>query len=129
MKRICPIILSVLALSVLSFRVYPQSYIFDEAELFDKLSPGEGRNYHSLRYLLNDYQKRHYLTLPTRAEREAWIERFWFEFDPTPTTEINERRLEHEHRVNAVKTLVHFCAQLVYEFPQCLELIQNHPFW
>jgi GWxTD domain-containing protein len=105
MNRIIAIVLSAFAISILSHPAYPQSYIFDEAELFEGLSPGEKRNYYSLRYLLNDFQKRHYLELPTREEREAWIERFWFEFDPTPTTEVNERRLEHEHRVGVVKNI------------------------
>jgi GWxTD domain-containing protein len=71
----------------------------DEIELYSHLDRYEKRRYEGLRYLMNDHQKMHYLTLPTRKERDDWIARFWRLNDPTPATKKNERRLEHDKRV------------------------------
>ncbi len=72
---------------------------FDEEELFSQLDRYEKRRYEGLRYLMNNYQKLHYLKTPTRKERDDWIARFWKLNDPTPATRKNERRIEHEQRV------------------------------
>jgi hypothetical protein len=52
-----------------------------------------------IRYLLTPAQKKEYATFTTNAERSAFIEAFWKQLDPTPTTEVNEFRAELERRV------------------------------
>ena len=42
------------------------------------------------------------------ARKQAFCERFWLVFDPTPITAVNERRLEHYRRVWYART--HFAA-------------------
>ena len=73
--------------------------VFDEGKLFARLAFKEKQRYDGLRCILNDHQRKQYLSLPTRAGRDEWIERFWIENDPTPTTRRNEMRTEHETRV------------------------------
>ncbi len=74
---------------------------FDEKELYEHLDRYESNQYCGLRYVLNDHQKMDYLTTPTRKERDEWLIKFWKMNDPTPTTRKNERRLEHEQRVDS----------------------------
>jgi len=76
-----------------------------ELKLVKKLDPDEMMAYFGLQYLLNDYQKKQFLSLKSRPEREKWIEQFWAEQDPTPGTEINEKRIEHEKRVKLARKL------------------------
>jgi GWxTD domain-containing protein len=52
-----------------------------------------------IRYLLFPAQRKEYTTFTTNAERSAFIEAFWKQLDPTPTTEVNELRDEFERRV------------------------------
>lgn len=52
-----------------------------------------------IRYLLTPAQKKEYATFTTNTERSAFIEAFWKQLDPTPTTELNELRDEFERRV------------------------------
>jgi len=73
--------------------------VFDEETLFYRLEYRERIRYNGLQYLLNDHQKRQYLTLEKRGERDEWLRRFWLELDPTPTTRHNERKKEHFERV------------------------------
>jgi len=77
----------------------------DELELYSRLDRYEKRRYEGLRYLMNDYQKRHYLTIPDRKERDEWVARFWKLNDPTPATKKNERRIEHEARVEMAREM------------------------
>ncbi len=77
----------------------------DEIGLYSRLDRYERRRYEGLRYLMNDYQKRHYLTLPGRKERDEWVERFWRLNDPTPATRKNERKAEHEERVETARAM------------------------
>ncbi|MBN1163901.1 MAG: GWxTD domain-containing protein [Candidatus Krumholzibacteriota bacterium] len=79
--------------------------VFDEEKLYQRLAHREKIYYLSLRYLLNEYQKKQYLTLPDRKSRNEWIDRFWLVLDPTPTTKKNERKIEHEERVKQAKVL------------------------
>lgn len=72
---------------------------FDEDVCFEKLESDEKQYILGLQYLMNCFQWKQYLTLSTRAERDEWIEIFWLQLDPTPTTPENERRVEHEARV------------------------------
>lgn len=76
---------------------------FDELEMYNRLERYERRVYEGIRYLMNDHQKRQYLLLPARKERDEWIERFWLMVDPTPTTRKNERRIEHDMRVRGAR--------------------------
>jgi GWxTD domain-containing protein len=52
-----------------------------------------------VRYLVTPAQKKEYSTFTTNAERAAFIEAFWKQLDPTPTTEVNEFRNEFERRI------------------------------
>lgn len=76
-----------------------------EQELIDRLSVREQQIFQPLRLLMNRYQMRQYLMLPTPEKRAEWVERFWIEMDPTPTTDVNERRLDHEKRVMGTRAL------------------------
>ena len=87
--------LFIIAISVLAV---PHS-CYDEEALFARLDPGEQETLRCLHLLMNPFQQKQYLALPTREARAAWVERFWTELDPTPTTARNERRIEHEQRV------------------------------
>jgi GWxTD domain-containing protein len=76
-----------------------------ETALIKRLSPAEKITYFGLHYFLNRYQQRQYLMLETPEERSDWIDLYWIDHDPTPTTDINERRIEHEKRVAAARSL------------------------
>ena len=75
-----------------------------ENDLLRKTEPEERLTYFGLRYSLNNYEKRHYLSMPTREERDEWLERYWAMNDPTPATPENERRIEHELRVRIARS-------------------------
>jgi GWxTD domain-containing protein len=53
----------------------------------------------AVRYLVTPAQKKEYATFTTDAERASFIEAFWKQLDPTPTTEMNELRNEFERRL------------------------------
>ncbi len=74
-----------------------------ENDLLRKIEPEERLTYFGLRYSLNDHEKRHYLSQPTRAGRDEWLERWWAMNDPTPATSENERRIEHDLRVRLAR--------------------------
>jgi len=75
-----------------------------ENDLLRKIEPKERLAYFGLRYSLNNFAKRHYLSMPTRRERDEWLERYWAMNDPTPATRENERRIEHELRVRIARS-------------------------
>jgi GWxTD domain-containing protein len=52
-----------------------------------------------VRYLLTPAQKKEYTTFTSNAERATFIEAFWKQLDPTPSTDVNEFRSEFERRV------------------------------
>ena len=52
-----------------------------------------------VRYLLTSEQKKQYASLTGKADREAFVEKFWADYDPTPGTPQNEFRAEFERRV------------------------------
>lgn len=93
------LLLTLLCASSHSARTEEYVAPFDEVELYSRLDRYERRRYEGLRYLMNDHQKMHYLTTPTRKERDEWVIRFWRLNDPTPATKKNERRIEHKQRV------------------------------
>ncbi|MBN1884044.1 MAG: GWxTD domain-containing protein [Candidatus Krumholzibacteriota bacterium] len=70
-----------------------------ETELAGRLDHDERWSYAGLRIVMNGQQRRAYLSIATRQERRDWLDRFWIDLDPTPATDRNERRTEHERRV------------------------------
>ena len=76
-----------------------------EDSLMQHLNGKDLSTYIELKFLMNPYQMKQYLTLPSSRARGKWVERFWLELDPTPTTEANERRLEYEQRLAAARRL------------------------
>ncbi len=77
----------------------------DEASLVLRLRTEEQLEWYSLRYAMSDLERRMYLSRRTPKERRAWIERFWIGLDPTPGTAKNERRIEHDQRVELARTM------------------------
>ncbi len=75
-----------------------------ENDLLRKIEPVERLTYFGLRYSLNDHEKLHYLSQPTRTGRDEWLEQWWVMNDPTPATAENERRIEHELRVRIARS-------------------------
>lgn len=94
------------ALSLLSVSLYGAGENFKgELSLIKKLTPEERLTFFSLQYLMNQFQQKQYLSLPTTGKREEWVERFWLDLDPTPATDRNERRIEHETRVKLARRI------------------------
>jgi GWxTD domain-containing protein len=52
-----------------------------------------------VRYLLTPAQKKEYATITSPAERQAFVDAFWKQLDPTPANDDNEFRREFERRV------------------------------
>lgn len=83
--------------------LYTRLKEFDKAEQafatgFLLLSEEERRPYEDIGPLLSGEERELYgSSLPER--RRDWERRFWIENDPTPSTDVNERRLEHFARV------------------------------
>lgn len=75
-----------------------------ETELLLRISPEERLTYFGLQYSLNQHQKLQYISLPTREERDEWLRRWWALNDPTPASPRNERRIEHELRVQLARS-------------------------
>lgn len=103
--RTVPIALAIFLISAVTVPApaRPDSARFDEDACFERLEPDERRYMLGLQYLMNRFQWKQYLTLPTRAERDEWVETLWLQLDPTPTTPENERRAEHEARVSIAR--------------------------
>ncbi len=76
-----------------------------EKELVERLPLEQKSSYYGLQYLMNKFQKKQFLSLGTRREREEWISDFWIHKDPTPATEKNERRIEHRKRVELARKM------------------------
>lgn len=68
-----------------------------------QLSPEARATYHGLEPLLSASLQLQYLGLSSDSLRAEWVRRFWLLKDPTPTTPENERRREHDQRVEAVR--------------------------
>ena len=50
-------------------------------------------------YIISDEEKKFFRQLPTEAERDGFIERFWLARDPTSDTPENEFKDEHYRRI------------------------------
>jgi GWxTD domain-containing protein len=59
--------------------------------------------YDGLEPLLTPSMQLQYLGLSSDSLRHEWVRRFWLLKDPTPTTPENERRREHDLRVETAK--------------------------
>lgn len=108
-KRICIWFVVILALVIAPLPHAPlplaAEHFKGEISLIKRLSPEEKLTYYSLQYLMNQFQQKQYLSLPAAQQREEWVERFWLDLDPTPATDRNERRIEHETRVKLARAL------------------------
>jgi len=78
--------------------VQAAQYRISRVEL-DRMSPEMRQTFAGLHYFLNPYQTRQFLGLETSDQRIAWVERYWMQRDPTPTTPDNEMQMEHNIRV------------------------------
>jgi len=76
-----------------------------ETEMVERLPSDQKAAYYGLQYLMNRFQKKQFLSLKTRWEREEWISEFWVLKDPTPATGINERKIEHQMRVELARKM------------------------
>jgi GWxTD domain-containing protein len=74
-----------------------------EDSLVARLPSQRLTEYLELKILMNPLQMRQYLMLSTEKERSGWIKRFWAELDPTPASDENERRIEHEKRITVAR--------------------------
>lgn len=75
-----------------------------ETGMLRAIAPEERLVYWGLQYSLNMHQKRQFLSLPARADRDEWLRRYWIMNDPTPGTTENERLLEHEARLRIARS-------------------------
>ena len=78
-----------LLLSVSSCRYYA---------LEKKLGPDNADFISKVRYIISEKEKRLFLEIPN-DEKKAWIEEFWKQRDPDPTTEENELKMEYFNRI------------------------------
>jgi GWxTD domain-containing protein len=72
-------------------------------ERLERLSPAMQREIAGLHYLLNVYQLHQFFASESDEERHRWIERWWRSQNPTPTTSLNEMRVEHDKRVETAR--------------------------
>jgi len=63
------------------------------------LFPASSRDMEAFRLILTDEEREELDAITSPKERARWIQRYWKDQDPTPTTQVNERRQEHERRV------------------------------
>ncbi len=97
-------LLSVIIILTASLQGFDQRFK-GETELIKNLKAEERLEYFGLRYLMNRYQIRQFLSLESERARDEWIETFWVQRDPTPTTRKNERKIEHNRRVGLAREL------------------------
>jgi GWxTD domain-containing protein len=71
--------------------VVPEPEAYDDAEISH------------LQYILDEDQQKSFLALPT-ADRPDFLRVIWAATDPTPTTAINERKIEHYRKLAVVRS-------------------------
>ncbi|GEM_PF-3161357 len=86
------------------FSVSPEDFE-GETIMLKRLEPDELLTYFGLHYQMNRYQRKQYLSLESRKLRDKWMDTYWKLIDPTPATEVNERKVEHEKRVGLARKL------------------------
>ncbi|MCZ6636097.1 MAG: GWxTD domain-containing protein, partial [bacterium] len=64
------------------------------------LKPGERDYYEDLKLLVTPEEQQAFDRVYSRPDQDLFRKKFWMEHDPTPTTPVNERRVEHFRRVN-----------------------------
>jgi len=101
MKRLIPAIV-LLLLAGPSFAV--KQYEVRQADV-ERLGGKMQREIESLQYVLNAYQTRQFFQLPDDSARAEWLDRYWKSMDPTPTTEVNEMKVEHMVRSRLARQL------------------------
>lgn len=69
----------------------------------ERMSPNMQETFAGLQYLMNAYQIRQFVDLKNDEERAHWIDTFWKQRDPTPTTDKNEMEIEHNIRVRLAR--------------------------
>ena len=97
MKKYAAII-GILVCALLPTRAEAERFAGEDS-LVARLPSHRVSEYLELTVLMNPLQMRQYLMLSTERERSRWMKRFWAELDPTPASEKNERRVEHEKRI------------------------------
>jgi len=68
------------------------------------MEPAQKEVYMDIYELLEEEQKERFAALPENWKKK-YIRNFWIERDPTPATDLNERRLEHYRRVYMARYL------------------------
>ena len=72
--------------------------------------------YEDISFLLPEESRELYLS-SSDQKRDEWNKRFWMENDPTPSTSVNERHMEHYSRI--------FMADMLFSVPK-LNLVGAH---
>lgn len=72
---------------------------FDPKRQPETLGLAMRTKYYGLQPLLDDTLNTQFLGLSSDSLRGEWLRRYWVLRDPTPTTPVNERLLEHDRRV------------------------------
>lgn len=72
---------------------------FDEMTLRGRLTREERKAFSYNKLFMSDEERKEYLSIKEVNGREKWLESFWKQLDPTPTTERNELRLEVLERI------------------------------
>lgn len=77
-------------------------YYYRAEEYYQKaltlMSSGEREIYEDIELLLSEEQKKEYIQL-NEEDRTKFRQGFWTSIDPDPSTEVNERKLEHYSRI------------------------------
>ena len=93
----CPLVLAFILLAVKPATPVSPPVLHDEPTSEWRWGPA--------RYILKIREEEKYRALTTEAERQAFIEKFWHDLDPTPDTPFNETRDEFWRRVNLAQAL------------------------
>jgi len=78
-------------------------FVPDPGPALDRLGPGMRASFDGLSPLLSAELQAQFLGLSSDSLRAEWLRRYWRLKDPTPTTTENERRAEHERRVERAR--------------------------
>jgi GWxTD domain-containing protein len=70
---------------------------------WDRALPEHRIQYLEIKPILSEEEAALFLQMTDEKERDEWLRKFWKSKDPTPTTERNEFKEEHERRVAYAK--------------------------
>lgn len=102
MKRVTLCMMLILLAIPFAVTTSAPKYRVSRAEI-ERMSKEMQDTFAGLQYLLSPYQTRQLLSLKSDEERIAWIDLFWKQRDPTPTTPKNEMEVEHNIRVKLAR--------------------------